>query len=118
MALQSIPGQQSQINYVGPYSPEAYKAAGMIAGGGAGAPYNSSIIQGGQQILAANGGANTGNGMLTGGGSQGPTGGSVLGSSTQNTGANNPANGNVMSDSDWQNAVNKYYQPAQDYLTN
>ena len=43
------------VNYVGPYSPEAYQAAKMIMEGGAGAPFKPEIISAGQEIAKKNG---------------------------------------------------------------
>lgn len=55
------------VPYVGPYSPEAYNAANIIKGGGAGTPYSSSIIDAGHAILGGGGGG----GGHTGGGGGG-----------------------------------------------
>lgn len=43
------------VNYVGPYSPEAYTAAKMIMEGGAGAPFKPEVIAAGQEIAKKNG---------------------------------------------------------------
>lgn len=45
------------LNYVGPYSPEAYNAAAMQQNGGAGAPYSPAIVSAGQAINAKQGGS-------------------------------------------------------------
>lgn len=45
----------AKVNYVGPYSPEAYKAAEMIMAGGAGAPFKPEIIEAGRKIAELNG---------------------------------------------------------------
>lgn len=43
----------SVLNYVGPYSPEAYNAAQIIADGGTGTPYTAPIIDAGNAIISA-----------------------------------------------------------------
>lgn len=47
------------LKYVGPFSPEAYQAAEMIAAGGSGAPFKPEIIDAANQIIEMNGGGNT-----------------------------------------------------------
>ncbi len=47
--------QQPPINYVGPYSPQAYNAAQIMQQGGAGSPYTAPIINAGQAILSNQG---------------------------------------------------------------
>jgi len=65
----------AKIKYVGPYSPEAYKAAGMIQKGGAGAPYAPNVVEAGEAILGKQGGttAPASRGTTSGGGSSANT---------------------------------------------
>jgi len=49
----------AKVKYVGPYSPEAYKAAQMIKGGGAGTPYAPNITAAGNEILGRQNGTTT-----------------------------------------------------------